>query len=361
MTSTAESPRRDQLSQPPSSSATTLPADFYPPDWHTDAERTDVLFAPFRARALNPINYDSKLLCWTQLIERYCSAHKGAAHFTLAELRAAFAHPRHPGRQSHALGTVVRDMLAAGSAQPADAFNRPAEHTWRAWAHGRLTAAAGWLQSPIRRAATSVMRSAAAASATAAPLSPTSAAVAAAADADDIDPLEVFVSLEAVRLHAAHLQRCSAVAGRVLSMEQLIELVAGAESADVRRLTAAGVRLAVHQLHCTRRAAVSSWQPPTMGDDPSSCGRPVQLVRITPVGDEADVEVPQISEVECSVYAVQQAVRRQEELIGRLAEEQERADRLTRQLVHEKRSLALAKVQLRKRKQLERKIGEWNV
>lgn len=330
----------------------TLPADFFPACWHNDDARMSVLFAPFRSKSLNPINYDTKLLFWTQLIGRYCD-HKGSANCTLAELRTVF---RRANRAPHSLHTVLHEMRTAGQTLALATFLEAPAHTWRQWAQRRIGAAIAW---PVQRVAASLWPSAQQQKSPSTGIGHQSPVASPTPDVGaDIDALAPLIVLDAVQRHAQQLQRNEAVAGRVLDMQTLVQLVQQTQlnqsPGTAARLSAAGIRLAVHHLHCAQLAAVSI-RPAADG-----VGQ-LQLVKIGRATSDGDAkpDAVVITETECSVFAVQQAVRQQQALIDQLGVEHEAADRQARQLVHEKKS-ALAKVQLRKRKQLEHKIGECN-
>lgn len=331
--------------QPP---ALPLPVDFFPACWHNDDARMSVLFAPFRSKSLNPLNYDNKLLFWKQLIGRYCD-HKGAGDCTLAELRTAF---RRANKAPHSLHTVLHEMRTAGETLTQSAFLQAPSHTWRQWAQRRLGAVLAW---PVQKVASSLWSTSPQQQSPVAHQSPAGSPSLLGGGAE-IDPQAILIMLDAVQRHAQLLQGNEAITGRVLDMPTLVRLVQQTQPSDGQsiRLSAAGIRLAVHHLHCAQLAAVTS-RPAADG-----IGQ-LQLVKIGRINESGGNEKPEavvITDTECSVYAVELAVRQQQEQIERLSAEHEAAGLNARQLVHEKKS-ALAKVQLRKRKQLEQKIGEY--
>lgn len=116
-----------------------LPDNFFPPCW-TDDTRMSVLFAPFRAKSLNPINYESKQVFWRNLIRKYGDT-KGSAQLTLAELRRAF---KRNGKKPYALETVLLEMDAEGEVVGVAKFMEPPQHTWRDWAHRSLSKVVSW-------------------------------------------------------------------------------------------------------------------------------------------------------------------------------------------------------------------------
>lgn len=122
-----------------------LPDNFFPACWADDA-RMSVLFAPFRAKSLNPVNYDSKLAFWRNLIRKYSEA-KGSARITLPELRRAF---QRNGKKPYALETVLFEMANAGEVKNMGAFMEAPQHTWRDWAHRSLFKVMSWPVHQVR-------------------------------------------------------------------------------------------------------------------------------------------------------------------------------------------------------------------
>ena len=80
-----------------------------PKDWEDDA-RCDQLFAPFRARNLNPHGYDAKLHWWGDTILSYSKQCK-VLKFTQSDLESTF---RRNGRSSKCIGSVLNDLKSSG-------------------------------------------------------------------------------------------------------------------------------------------------------------------------------------------------------------------------------------------------------
>lgn len=116
-----------------------LPPNFYPDCWSDDL-RMSVLFAPFRAKELNIINYTSKQKFWRNLISKYCET-KGSAQVTLPELRIAF---QRNGKKTYALETVLNEMETDGEIVKTIKFMEAPQHTWRDWAHRSMTKIVSW-------------------------------------------------------------------------------------------------------------------------------------------------------------------------------------------------------------------------
>lgn len=116
-----------------------LPRDFFPECWK-DNVRMDVLFAPFRPRDINPLNYDNKMKFWKQMIQKYCDQ-KGSAAVSLAELRTAF---KRADKRPHALEAVLDDMQSNRELQSIQTFLEPPQHTWRDWAKRHVSHVINW-------------------------------------------------------------------------------------------------------------------------------------------------------------------------------------------------------------------------
>lgn len=106
-----------------------LPTDFFPDCWDDD-ERMDNLFAPFRAKSVNLVNYQSKLVFWKGLIKQY-SEHKGSASISIGELRQAF---ERENKKPHCLTVVIDEQLVDGTVKPKSIFVQMPEQTWSGWA-----------------------------------------------------------------------------------------------------------------------------------------------------------------------------------------------------------------------------------
>lgn len=113
-----------------------LPDDFYPVCWQDD-ERMENLFAPFRLKSVNPVNYDSKMKFWKNLIKEYCQ-YRGNPVISLNELRTAL---QRRGKRPYCLDTVLADQLADGSIKPKQQYMEAPLLTWSGWAVHKLVKA----------------------------------------------------------------------------------------------------------------------------------------------------------------------------------------------------------------------------
>lgn len=113
-----------------------LPEDFYPICWQDD-ERMENLFAPFRLKSVNPVNYDSKMKFWKNLIKEYCQI-RGNPVISLSELRMAL---QRRGIRPYCLDTVLAEQIAERSIQPKQQYMEAPLLTWPGWAVHKLVKA----------------------------------------------------------------------------------------------------------------------------------------------------------------------------------------------------------------------------
>lgn len=110
-----------------------LAPDFFPDCWQDD-ERMENFFAPFRLKSVNPVNYDTKLKFWKNLIKEFCEV-KGSAAVSVSELRDAL---QRNGKKPHCLSTVIEELLTDGSIKWKTEFMEPPQLTWSGWALDKL-------------------------------------------------------------------------------------------------------------------------------------------------------------------------------------------------------------------------------
>lgn len=118
------------------SAVSKLPEDFYPVCWQDD-ERMENLFAPFRLKSVNPVNYDSKMKFWKNLIKEYCQF-RGNPVISLSELRMAL---QRQGKRPYCLDAVLAEQFAEGSIQPKQHYMEAPLLTWSGWAVHKLVKA----------------------------------------------------------------------------------------------------------------------------------------------------------------------------------------------------------------------------
>lgn len=92
------------------------------PECWKDEVRMNSLFAPFRKRSVNPLDWDSKLKFWKTLIDKWCSCTNRPV-FTLAEVTTFF---ERNGRRALCLPDVVSEMIRSGDACKLADFERGA-------------------------------------------------------------------------------------------------------------------------------------------------------------------------------------------------------------------------------------------
>lgn len=116
--------------------AVKLPDDFYPLCWQDD-ERMENLFAPFRLKSVNPVNYDSKMKFWKNLIQEYCQ-YRGNPVISSNELRTAL---QRRGKRPYCLDAVLAEQLTDGSIKPKQQYMEAPLLTWSGWAVHKLVKA----------------------------------------------------------------------------------------------------------------------------------------------------------------------------------------------------------------------------
>lgn len=113
-----------------------LPHDFYPMCWQDD-ERMDNLFAPFRLKSVNPVNYESKMKFWKNLIKEYCQF-RGNPVISLSELRGAF---QRRGKRPFCLDVVLVELVAESAVRTKQQYMEAPLLTWPGWAVHKLVKA----------------------------------------------------------------------------------------------------------------------------------------------------------------------------------------------------------------------------
>lgn len=113
--------------------AVKLSPDFFPDCWNDD-ERMENLFAPFRVKSVNPVNYETKMKFWKNLIKEYCEV-KGSASVTINELRDTL---QRNGKKPHCLSTVFEEQSNEASIKRKSEFMEPPQLTWSGWAIDKL-------------------------------------------------------------------------------------------------------------------------------------------------------------------------------------------------------------------------------
>ncbi|XP_046385999.1 charged multivesicular body protein 7 [Ischnura elegans] len=119
----------------------------FPECWSDDV-RMNSLFAPFRKRSVNPLDWDSKLKFWKSLIETWCQKNRQPV-FTVAEITKAF---ERNGRRALCLPDVVIEIIRSGEACKACDFERGnaggaysgEPGSWLGWAVGLAKKPMSW-------------------------------------------------------------------------------------------------------------------------------------------------------------------------------------------------------------------------
>ncbi|KAL5291165.1 CHMP7 family protein [Megaselia abdita] len=127
LTSESESEHEDFDRKPVSK--TNLKKFNYPECWKND-ERMDRLFAPFRARSVNPEGYDIKVDFWKDMIRRYCE-YNGSPNFSKSELQKAL---QRKGKVPYGLDIVLNDFIIKKEVRKRSEFVYDPLNSWTGWA-----------------------------------------------------------------------------------------------------------------------------------------------------------------------------------------------------------------------------------
>lgn len=105
-----------------------IESDFYPLCWQDD-ERMENLFAPFRDKSVNPVNYETKMKFWKNLIHEYCKI-QGNSIVSLNHLRMAFQRKE---KRPYCIETVLDELMVEGLAKTKSQFMEAPLLTWSGW------------------------------------------------------------------------------------------------------------------------------------------------------------------------------------------------------------------------------------
>lgn len=113
-----------------------MDSDFYPLCWQDD-ERMENLFAPFRDKSVNPVNYETKMKFWKNLIQEYCK-NQGNPTVSLGQLRMAFQRKE---KRPYCIDTVLDELIVEGLAKTKQQFLEAPLLTWSGWVVHKLVKA----------------------------------------------------------------------------------------------------------------------------------------------------------------------------------------------------------------------------
>lgn len=127
-------------------------SDFYPHCWQDD-ERMENLFAPFRDKSVNPVNYETKMKFWKNLIQEYCKNH-GNPIVSSGQLRTAF---QRKGKRPYCIDTVLEELIVEGLAKGKQQFMEAPLLTWSGWVvHKLVKAPLRWSFDKVKETVVSV-------------------------------------------------------------------------------------------------------------------------------------------------------------------------------------------------------------
>ncbi|XP_014219986.1 charged multivesicular body protein 7 [Copidosoma floridanum] len=107
---------------------TPVPANLLPECWNQD-ERMKSLYAPFRNRAVNPEDWNSKYKFWNQFIKTW-SNYYACCSFTLTDLNTNF---KRNGCSALCLSTVLQELYRNGEVILESDFLKEPSNSWAGW------------------------------------------------------------------------------------------------------------------------------------------------------------------------------------------------------------------------------------
>ncbi|KAK9508710.1 hypothetical protein O3M35_006202 [Rhynocoris fuscipes] len=120
------------------------------PDCWQDDKRMNVLFLPFKKREINPVDYDSKMKFWNNVIMQWCLENNRAI-LTLSNMKNSF---KRKGRVPSCLDTVIEELLRNGDLKTKNDFLNtiPPETSWTGWAKNSIKTPFIWSFSKLKEA-----------------------------------------------------------------------------------------------------------------------------------------------------------------------------------------------------------------
>lgn len=285
-----------------------LPASgFFPESW-SDNARCDVLFAPFRAKAINPVNYETKMLFWKNLILKYCEI-KGSSSVSERELSCAFQRNK---KKPHCLNTVLAVMKQDNQIQLMHEFMVVPARTWKDWAVLQVKRPVHWGWNKIGERVWRASES----------------------------KYTEYIVVEAAKRHSEKLLK-SLPTNKVISMDEFTKTIAEHEPELV---TSQGVEYALHYLKLQKQADQETI-------DLSFHSQSV--LKFSPVGGRCS-----ITETDMEVYAVKWQENDLIKTCEDLEQQISQHDDIVRNYIRENKK-QLAKNYLKKKHILSKQLGEF--
>lgn len=98
---------------------TSIPQEILPECWEDDM-RMSVVFAPFRHKNLNPVDWESKMTIWKDLIAKWCLA-TNRSSFTIEDIKSVF---RRKNKTPACIETVFDNMIQYARLLFASSFSK---------------------------------------------------------------------------------------------------------------------------------------------------------------------------------------------------------------------------------------------
>ncbi|GAB0087922.1 hypothetical protein DMENIID0001_022890 [Sergentomyia squamirostris] len=286
----------------------TFPKELLPSCWDDDT-RMGVLFSPFRERSVNKENYDGKMLFWEEMIAKYCQW-KGQAQVTVQEVEEA---ARRNEKKPYCLEKVFEEMLTNGKIQKESDFEVIPPRTWPEWGKNLMKKPVKWSGNKVQ---------------------------------NWFSPQKftrtVFIVTEVVEIHADKVAKL--FENQIVSRSQVINV-----ACKELNLSAKGVSLAIHALHCEQKVAMRS-----VGENKEAAASCDDFVlKFASTGER----IQDIPDLDFSIYKLEMLERTLTKIIDQLEEEAQKEGEKAREHV-KKSEKGLALLSLKKKKRALRNLEQ---
>ncbi|XP_077298164.1 charged multivesicular body protein 7-like isoform X2 [Arctopsyche grandis] len=115
------------------------------PDCWEDDAKMNSLFAPFRLRGVNPIDWEVKMKFWCNMISQWCESNKKPT-FSLDDIKLTF---KRKNKTPACLDTVIEHMIKTKIALPKNQMFQVNENGWLSWSTKQLLRPVTWATKTI--------------------------------------------------------------------------------------------------------------------------------------------------------------------------------------------------------------------
>ncbi|XP_055309246.1 charged multivesicular body protein 7 isoform X2 [Sitodiplosis mosellana] len=274
------------------------------------------LFAPFRDKSVNPLNFETKMKFWKNLIQEYCMT-KGNPTISLGELRTAF---QRKGKKPYCLDTVLEELLLADNLVKAKTqfmLETPIL-SWAGWAVSKL------VKAPLRWGFDRVKER-----------------VISTTNNGNSDESSEYVIIEVAKVIAEKLLvtfNATNECHTIISKDDLIK-----QLTENKLFNLDGIEVALHYLYCQQKASIQKTQIDK------------QEVTLYKFAVASNCTVEPISPLDTSIYTLNKMEKSLTKSVEAIEVDINNTDTLVRQYIRDKKK-QLAKSFLRKKHVLERNL-----